>query len=312
MGGFFDRSAKAAPAFTGQDREEVVDPLIRQIQGLGPISRRRIDSAFSSPMKGQDLEKMAAGNLMDFNPNSFLQGSQGFLGSASGLGAQASGLAMSDPLGANSFFKTALKSDYTDPTKNPQMQGVLDAIINQGQRGFNIGADKIGASAQMASGGVGQSSAKTDALSRLGSDISSQVADQSANLLMNERARLSGVQQSAAQQALGQGLRQSEALSGLAGILGNLGINQGNLGLQGLMQQTEGLSNLGNRFATRDLAGAMFPLQQQMALAQLLKSGQAIQSPSMFENVLGGAGAVGNLMTAFSGGGQAPAGTGVK
>lgn len=309
MSGFFESGGKAAPAFTGGDRKDVVDPLQALISQIGgTFNYGNVQDAFKTPVSGQALEGQAASALQGLNPQSFMQGSQGFLGGAQGAFADASGKVGSDPLGATNFFQRALDPNFADPTKNPQVQGVLDAIVNQGQRGFNIGADKVAGAANAASGGVGQGSAKTDALSRLGADISAQVADQSANVLLGEGQRLQGVQQSAAQQALGEGNRQAELLAMLGQGMGSLGTNLGNLGLDATKTQASGLADLGQRFASRDLQGALFPLLQQFDLAQLLKSGQAIRQPSMFENLIGAAGQGGNLLSGISTIGAKPGG----
>ena len=269
-GGFFQPKQQAQKNYSDDDREAFINPLRGKVANLGQnFNYGDVQKAFGTPNVGKDLEGQAVSILQGFNPQSLLQGSQGALGSAQGMFADASGKVGSDPFGASNFFQRALDPNFADPTKNPQVQGVLDAIVNQGQRGFNIGADKIAGSANAASGGVGQGSAKTDALSRLGADISSQVADQSANVLLGEGARLQGVQQSAAQQALGEGNRQAELMSQIAQSLGGLGINQGSMG----MDATKGLADLGQRFSSRELQGALFPLMQQYELGNMLKTG---------------------------------------
>lgn len=274
MGGIFDGGSKAQEQFSEWDRKKTVGPLQKRIDDIGnTFNLSAIQEAFRPAADGKTMDLQAIQALQGLNPQSFLQGSQGFLGSAQGAFADAAGKVGSDPLGATNFFQRALDPNFADPTKNAQVQGVMDAIVNQGQRGFNIGADKIAGAANAASGGVGQGSAKTDALSRLGADISAQVADQSANVLLGEGARLQGVQQSAAQQALGEGNRQAEILAMLGQGMGGLGANLGNLGIDATQAQAGGLANLGQKFSSQELQGALFPLMQQFDMAQLLKSG---------------------------------------
>lgn len=289
MGGLFKPKVSGAPTFTGQDRENVIDPLIGQVGSLaGQFDPAALMNTFRTPYSGSDLEGQATQALLGFNPSSYFQGSQGMLGQAGGLFSDAAGQIGSDPLGAKSMFSSFLDPSFTDVGNNPQVQGVLNSLQNQGQQAFNIGADKIASSAARAAGGLGQSSAATNQLSKLQQNINQDLSNQAANILLGEQGRRQGYQMALTQQGLGQDLRQAEALGMLANQMGNLGMGQAGLGFQGV----SGLADLGQRFASREMQGAMLPLQQQMALGQLLKGG-TVQGPSTWDNINSALGGVG-------------------
>lgn len=261
MGNPFKRGATAAPTFDSNAQQNVIDPLTGSVNDL---------FANWNPNAAQNVFQNAQGNV---NPLSFIQGGQGYMGQAGGLFNLGANQIGTDPFGAGNFFTNTLSSDFTN-LNNPQVQGVLDAMTNQSQRGFNIGADKIASSAAQTSGGLGSSTARTDSLSRLGSDISSQLSDQTANFLQGELARRQGLQLAAGQQALGEGLRRAQAYSGIASGLGQLGLGQAQFG-----------GGLQNQFFGQDLAGANFPLDQMFRLAGLLKSGQTVAQPSYWDMI---------------------------
>jgi len=261
MGNPFKRGASAAPTFDGNAQQNVIDPLTGSVGDL---------FANWNPNQAQNVFNNAQGNV---NPLSFIQGGQGYMGQAGGLfnlGAEQIG---TDPFGAGNFFSNTLSDNFTN-LNNPQVQGVLDAMGNQAQRGFNIGADKIASSAAATSGGLGSGTARTDALARLSSDISSQLSDQTANFLQGELARRQGLQLAAGQQALGEGLRRASAYGDLASGLGQLGLGQAGFG-----------GNLQQQFFGQDMAGANFPLDQMFRLAGLLKSGSSIAQPSYWDMI---------------------------
>jgi len=292
MGGFFTPKAKAAPSFMPQDRQDVINPLIDEIGFLGKrFNPKELMNAFQTPMAGTDLEGQAASALMGFNPESYFQGSQGMLGQAGGLFSNAAGLVGSDPLGAKAQFSEFLSPGFADVQNNPQVQGVLSALQNQGQQTFNIGADKIAQSAAQAAGGLGQGTAATNQLSRLQQNVNQDLSNQAANIMLGEQGRRQGYQLAAAQQGLGQDIREANALGLLGSQMGNLGLGQAGMGLQGV----SGLADLGGRFMGRELAGQMLPLDLQFQLGNLLKTG-AVTSPSPFATLTGAAGQAGAFM----------------
>lgn len=279
MGNPFKRGASAAPTFTGEDRGQVIDPLIGSVGNF-------FDSW--NPNQAQNLANQAQGNV---NPLSFIQGGKGYMGQAGGLFNLGADQIGTDPFGAGNFFSNTLSDDFTN-LNNPQVQGVLDAMTNQAQRGFNIGADKVATSAAQAGGGLGSSTARTDALGRLSSDISSQLADQTANFMQNELARRQGLQLAAGQQALGEGLRRASAYGDLASGLGSLGLGQAQFG-----------GNLQNQFFGQDMGASNMPLEQMFRLAGLLKSGQSVAQPSFWDSLNQGAGTVAKFFPMGGGGG---------
>lgn len=281
-GGLFNRDNVAANQFSDYDRANTLDPLQNTLGKMfSQFNPNDIQNILNPPSNYGKLDSSAINSLLGANPSSYFQGAQGYLGQAGSMFGNAASQVGSDPYGAGQFFSSVMNPNFTDVQNNPQVQSVLNSIVNQGQRGFNIGADKIAASAANASGGLGAGSAKTNALSRLGSDISSQIADQSSQTLLGEEARRQGIQQSAAQQTLDAGNRNATTLAGIASQLGQQGIGQAGVGqnLTALMGQ------LGQQYNTRDLMAATFPLDQQFKLAQLLKSNQSVQQNSIWDNI---------------------------
>ena len=260
MSGVFNSGATTTPSFDGNAQQGVIDPLIGSIGDF-----------FSNwnPNQSQNIAGNSQGNV---NPLSFIQGGQGNMGEAASLFNMGADQIGTDPFGAGNFFSNTLSDDFTN-LNNPQVQGVLDAMVSQGQRGFNIGADKIASSAAAAGGGLGSSTARTDSLTRLGSDISSQLSDQTANFLQGELARRQGLQLAAGQQALGEGLRRSDAYGNIASGLGSLGLGQSQFG-----------GNLQNQFFGQDMGSANMPLDMMLKLAGILKTGSQSQ-PSWWENI---------------------------
>lgn len=281
MSGLFNRKTNTVNPFTSEAQEGVIDPLMSTIMGM-QFDQGGLDAAFGDT---NQLNQQGIGALLGLNPESILQGFQGNMGMAQGLFGDAAGLATSDPLGAQGFFNTVLDPSFTDVTNDPQVQGVLDSINQQAQTGFNVGADKIASSAAQAQGGLGAGTASTNQLSRLSQNIGQDVANQSANVLLSEQARRQGIQQAAAQQGLGFGLNQAGMLGNLGNLMGNQSLAQGQFG-----------ADVASGLQQNALQQQLFPLQQQMALAQLLKSGQAVTQPSMFDNLTSAAGSAGGLM----------------
>lgn len=261
MSGIFKKGASAAPTFDQGAQENVIDPLTGSVNDF---------FANWNPNQSMNLPGQSQGNV---NPLSFINAGAGNMGEAASLFNMGADQIGSDPFGAGGFFTNTLSDSFTD-LNNPQIQGVLDAMVNQSQRGFNIGADKIASSAAMAGGGLGSSTARTDSLGRLGADISSQLSDQTANFLQGELARRQGLQLAAGQQALGEGLRRSEAYGNIASGLGSLGLGRSQFG-----------GNLQNQFFGQDMAGANLPLETMFRLAGLLKSGSAVPQNSWWDNI---------------------------
>lgn len=261
MSGIFKKGATAAPTFDQGAQENVIDPLTGSVNDF---------FANWNPNQSMNLPGQSQGNV---NPLSFINAGAGNMGEAASLFNMGADQIGTDPFGAGGFFSNVLSDDFTN-LNNPQVQGVLDAMVNQSQRGFNIGADKIASSAAMAGGGLGSSTARTDSLGRLGADISAQLSDQTANFLQGELARRQGLQLAAGQQALGEGLRRSEAYGNIASGLGSLGLGRSQFG-----------GNLQNQFFGQDMAGANLPLETMFRLAGLLKSGSAVPQNSWWDNI---------------------------
>ena len=87
--------------------------------------------------------------------------------------------------------------------------------------------------------------------------------------------------------------------AGIAQGQAGLGQLQAGLGLQGI----SGLADLGQRFLSRELQGATFPLQQQFALANLLKSTAAAEQPGILDTITGVAGGAGAVLGPLAQGG---------
>lgn len=266
MGNPFQRKADTVNPWTDQAQGQVVDPLTGKVADFfGNFDMNKAQQSFNPLFSGQQAQ-------------SLMQGSQGYLGKAGGMFNSGKNALQGNASGANDWLSSILGQNFTDLNNNPQVQGVLDAMVNQGQRGFNIGADKIAANAAQTSSGLGKSTATTDALSGLGANISSNLSDQTANFLQGELARRQGLQSNAAGQALGDRLNMANAYGNLGQGLGQLGLGQGNLGL-----------NVGQYVQGQQEKGANFGLEQMYRLAGLLKSGQSVAQPSLWDSINQGA-----------------------
>lgn len=264
-------------------------PLFNQLQsqttGLGQFfDPQGLMNSFNS---NSQLEQ-SAGILSGFDPNSFFQGANGIFGQA----AQAAG---GDQLGAQGYFKNVLQPGFTDVMGDPQLQAAMAALTNQSQQFLNQNADVVNASAQRASGGTGAGTAGANQMSNLVSHVGQNLSDQQAQLMLGELARKQGIQQSAAQQGLGFGLNQAQALGGLGAQMGSLGQAQGGLALG----QANALQGLGQLNQQNLMQQQMLPLQQQQALAALLQ-GQTTSSPGLYDGAEKVAKGSGALMTVMS------------
>ncbi len=262
MGNPFERKADTINPWTDEAQAQVINPLTGGVAGnFANFDWSKAQDSFNPLFSGQQAQ-------------SLMQGSKGYLGQAGGMFGSGQNALRGNANGANDWLSSVLNPSFTDINNNPQVKGVLDAMVNQGQRGFNIGADKIASNAAQTSSGLGKGTATTDALSGLGANISSNLSDQTANFLQGELARRQGLQANASQQSLGDRLGMANAYGNLGQGLGQLGISQGGLGL-----------DMGKYIGQQNQMGANFGLEQMFRLAGLLKSGQSIAQPSMWDNV---------------------------
>lgn len=228
-------------------------------------------SPFSQSAQGQVIDPLT-GKLSDMFANwdpSKAQGSfdtglnhKDLFGGAQGYLDKAGNVLAGDANGAPDWLRSILDPSFTNLEGNPQVQGVLDAMTNQAQRGFNFGADKIASSAAATSSGLGKSTATTDSLSRLNADAQNQLSGTTANFLQSELARRQGLQSGAAGMSLQDRL-------GMGSVLGQLGMNQSQLG-----QYVQGQNQMGSNYA----------MDQFFRLAGLLKNTNSQQNPSPWEN----------------------------
>ncbi len=287
MGNPFKRGADAAPGWSDQNQQQVIDPLTGKISDyFGHYDPSKAQSAYDPLFSGQQAKSLE-------------QGAQGYLGKAGGMFGAGKTALQGDASGANDWLSSILNPNFTDINNNPQVQGVLAGLTNAAQRGFNIGADKIAGSAAGTSGGLGKGTATTDSLSRLGADTSNQLAGTTANFLQGELARRQGLQQNASQQALGDRLGMASAYGNLGQGLGQLGISQGGLGL-----------NLAQYINQQQQAGANYPLDNMMRLAALLKSNQSVAQPSIWDDINSIAKTGAQVGSAVATGGTSMAGVG--
>lgn len=278
-------------------------PLFNQLQnqalGFGQLFNPQ--QLMNSYNPNKQLEQ-SAGILSGFNPNSFFQGANGAFGQAGQLFGQAANYANADPFGAQDYFKSVLQPGFTDVSQDPQLQAALGALTNQSQQFLNQNADIVNSSAQRAAGGTGAGTAGANQISNLVAQTGQNLSNQQAQLLLGEQARKQGIQQAAAQQGLGFGMKQGEFLGNLASQLGGLGQAQGNLGAQqgGMnLDWAKALQGLGAYNQGNQQTQQMLPFQLQQALAQLLQ-GQVTGSPGL----LGG---FGQFMGNMTGGAKAAA-----
>ena len=273
----FGGGSSAGTNWSDQNQKQVIDPLTGKVtagfEGYDPAKAQASYDPFFTGAQAQSLE----------------QGSKGYLGKAGGMFNSGKGALQGNANGANDWLSSILNPSFMDINNNPQIQGVLNAMVNQSQRGFNVGADKIAGNAAQTSSGLGKSTATTDALAGLGANISSNLSDQTANFLQGELARRQGLQQNASQQSLADRLGQANAYGNLGQGLGQLGIAQGNQALD-MAKYVQGQQQM----------GANFGLEQMMRLAALLKSPQSQAQPSLWDNIGSLGSGIGNALGGFS------------
>lgn len=307
-----DTSTTISP-FSERDYNSSIAPLIARIQGTddqkGLASYYNPEDIIKS-YRPNEQTLQSAGLLTGFSPESYFQGGKGGLGGVQSLLGQgqqlltrgAQGLNQ-DKYGAGALFSRFLSPEYTNVTQDPQLNAALDAVAQRNQRFLNENADLVQGSAQRASGGVGQGTAGTNQLSRLTSDVASQVSAQQAQLLLDEQARRSGQQLAAGQQAIRLPFEQAQALQGLAGGLGSLagqGTQYGSTLANLNLQQAQQLQGLGSYLQQLQQQRAILPLDIQFQLANLIKSGNT-SDPSLgaFQRFGGGLESLGKGINAL-------------
>lgn len=277
FGSLFGGGSTATQPWSDQNQQQVIDPLTGKVSDyFANYDPSKAQAAYNPLFSGQQAKSLE-------------QGSQGYLGKAGGMFGAGKTALQGNANGAGNWLQSVLDPSFIDVNSNPQVQAVLSAMVNQGQRGFNIGADKIAGNAASTSSGLGKSTATTDALSGLGANISSQISDQTANFLQNEMARRQGLQQNASQQSLADRLGMANAYGNLGQGLGQLGLGQGNMALtmaQYINQQRQAAANM--------------PKDDMFRLAALLKSNQSVAQPSLWDNIGSIGSGIGNVLGGVS------------